>query len=91
MTKLVNSITYGGSMRIFQYASERATKLYFASWAVLAISTLVLFLTDSTFLFLLGVALGSLMNIPLLQDLLPVAWQVSIHGRWPQVKLTERF
>ncbi|KFF42155.1 hypothetical protein JH25_27665 [Pseudomonas sp. BRG-100] len=69
--------------RLIGYTTPQALRLYFAGFAVTLLAGLVASATDSKIVLALGVSASLLMWWPLVRDLVPVAFSVLIHGRWP--------
>lgn len=70
-------------MRLFNYASNHAIKLWLAAWLVMAASVTGLALADWTSVYAFGVAAALMLQWPLVREVFPVAWKVVVHGRWP--------
>ncbi|MHC5195079.1 hypothetical protein ACYSUW_15090 [Pseudomonas frederiksbergensis] len=69
--------------RLMTHTTPLAVKLYMASYAVIVVSFVLLSATGSNLLLALGLSAAGLMWWPMVRDLVPVAWSVVIHGRWP--------
>lgn len=69
--------------KLISYTTPLAITLYLMSFAVTLIVGLLASATGSYVVLVLGVLAALSMWWPLLRDLVPVAWSVSIHGRWP--------
>lgn len=71
------------SRRLFEYTTPRAIMLYLLGNIVGVVTLLAGAGSGSIIVLSLGLSGALLMWWPLLRDLVPVAWSVSIKGRWP--------
>ncbi len=69
--------------RLLSYTTPIAAILYVLGTVLGLITLLVGVMSSSTLLVPFGLAGASLMWWPIIRDLVPVAWSVTMQGQWP--------
>jgi len=69
--------------RMLTYTTPLAVTLYKAGFALALITVIIASQMASGLVLALGFSAALLMWWPLIKQLLPVAWSVVVHGRWP--------